>query len=139
MKFQALFAAVTALIMFYFLILTRKSALRRLFALFIFGTGLVFILYPGLAMRIAHVVGIGRGADLVFYVSILFLCFLSFNFYIRFQTVDDRLTRIVRLIALQHPVLEDANVPGGRAARRADPAAPRAAAATPDEAESIHS
>ncbi len=73
MIFQVLFAALTAATMFYFLIATRRSALRRLFVLFFFGAGILFILDPDLSTRIANLVGIGRGADLIFYVSTLFL------------------------------------------------------------------
>ena len=76
MIFQVLFTALTAATMFYFLIATRRSALRRLFVLFFFGAGILFILDPDLSTRIANLVGIGRGADLIFYVSTLFLFFL---------------------------------------------------------------
>jgi hypothetical protein len=107
MRFQIVFFVIAAVMMFYFLIVTRKSALRRLFVFFVFGSGLVFILYPGLSMRIAHLVGIGRGADLVFYVAILFLVFLCFNFYLRFQALEAQLTGIVRTLAITHPVLDD--------------------------------
>jgi len=107
MMFQLVFAALTVAVMFYFLILTRRSAVRRLFVVAFFGTGLLFILYPDLTMRLAHMVGIGRGADLIFYLSILFLFFLCFHFYVRFHALEDRLTRVARAVALQHPVMED--------------------------------
>jgi len=107
MIFQVLFAVVTAVMMFYFLILTRRSALRRLFVLAFFGTGLLFIVYPDLTMKLAHVVGIGRGADLIFYLSILFLLFLCFNFYVRFHVLEERMTRVVRELALQNPFMEE--------------------------------
>ena len=108
MIFKVLFALLTVLSMLYFLILARRSALRRLFVVFFFGTGLTFVVQPDLTTRIANLVGIGRGADLVFYLSTLFLFFLNFNFYIRVRALDERLTRIVRELALEHPVmLED--------------------------------
>ncbi len=107
MTFQVLFAALTTLAMFYFLILTRRSVLRRLFVLCFFGTGLLFILYPDLTMTLAHGVGIGRGADLIFYLSILFLFFLWFNFYVRFRVLEERLTTVVRELAISHPVMEE--------------------------------
>jgi hypothetical protein len=107
MRFQALFALATGALMFYFLIVTRKSALRRLFVVFVFGAGLAFILYPDIAMRMAQLVGIGRGADLIFYVSILFLFFLCFNFYMRFQVIEERFTGVVRTLAIAHPMIDD--------------------------------
>lgn len=105
--FKLVFAALTAAAMLYFLILVRKSAVRRLFVFFFFGTGLIFIFNPGLTMRLAHVVGIGRGTDLVTYLSLLFLFFLCFNFYVRFHAVDERLTRLVRVQAIRNPVQDE--------------------------------
>src|SRR5437763_9806741 len=102
--FQLLFSGLTAAVMFYFLIVTRTSALRRLFVLLFFGSGIVFIIDPDLTTDIANLVGIGRGADLVLYLTTLFLLFLCFNFRLRFLTVQDELTRVVREIALHNPV-----------------------------------
>jgi small membrane protein len=107
MKFQPLFALATCILMFYFLTVTRKSAVRRMFVFFVFGAGLAVILYPELAIRLAHMVGVGRGADLVFYVSILFLLFLCFNFYVRFQALDERFTSVVRTLAISHPAIDE--------------------------------
>ena len=105
--FQLLFSALTAAVMFYFLIVTRTSALRRLFVVLFFGSGIVFIIDPDLTTDIANLVGIGRGADLVLYLTTLFLLFLCFNFRLRFLTVQDELTRVVREIALHNPVHEE--------------------------------
>ena len=107
MTFQIIFTLLTAAVMFYFLIVTRKSAIRRLFVLFFFGAGIVSIVDPGLTTEIANMVGIGRGADLVFYLSTLFLVFLCFNFHLRFMALQDQLTRVVREIALRNPVHEE--------------------------------
>jgi len=107
MIFQVLFTVLTAAAMFYFLIATRRSALRRLFVLVFFGGGIVFILQPDLTTTIANVVGIGRGADLIFYLSTLFLFFLCFNYHVRFMAVEEQLTRIVREMAVRHPLHEE--------------------------------
>src|SRR5207253_1589304 len=82
-------------------------ALRRLFVLVFFGGGIVFILQPDLTTTIANVVGIGRGADLIFYLSTLFLFFLCFNYHVRFMALEEQLTRIVRELAVRHPVHEE--------------------------------
>lgn len=103
MIFQPLFAIATAVCLFYFLVLTR-SAVRRVFVLAFFGVGIVFILYPGVTNVLAHWVGIGRGVDLILYVSTLFLFFLCFSFYLRFRDLEERHTRIVRELAIRHPV-----------------------------------
>ena len=105
--FKLLFAGAAALAMFYFLVATRRSAFQRLFVLFLFGAGILFVLRPELSNDAARLVGIGRGADLVLYVSTLFLLFLSVNHYLRFKDVDEKLTRLVRQLALMQPVLRD--------------------------------
>jgi len=104
MTFKIVFAALTAACMLYFLVLTKRTAAQRLFVLGFFGAGLLFILQPDLANALAHSVGIGRGADLILYLSTLFLIFLSLNFYIRFRALEDAIVVIARDIAVRHPV-----------------------------------
>src|SRR2546425_6427992 len=104
MSFKLIFAALTATCMFYFIIATRTKALQRLFVLAFFSGGLVFITWPELSNQLAHLVGIGRGVDLILYLSTLFLYFICFNFGIRFRSSDERLTLVVRELALRSPV-----------------------------------
>ena len=107
MIFKIVFAILTAVAMLYFLVLARRSAVRRLFVLLFFGTGLVFIVDPDLTMRLAHSVGIGRGTDLITYLSLLFLFFLCFNFLGRFLAINEHLTRVVRAQAIHDPVQDE--------------------------------
>ncbi len=119
MSFSLFFAILTVLCMVYFLVLTRRSALRRLFVIAFFGSGLALILNPDWANEIAHWAGVGRGADLVLYLSTLFLFLLAFNIYLRVLKMEDTLGLIVREMALRHPVREEGR---GSASRRAGPA-----------------
>jgi hypothetical protein len=107
MMFKFAFASLTAVGMVYFLLLTRKSAVRQLFVLLFFGTGLVFIVDPDLTMRLAHSVGIGRGTDLITYLSLLFLFFLCFYLFVRLHAITEQLTRVVRAQAVQNPVQDE--------------------------------
>ena len=61
----------------------------------------VSIADPLILVRIAHFLGIGRGADLVLYLSILFTFVAFFLTYLRFRRVDEQLTRIVRHLAIR--------------------------------------
>ncbi len=61
----------------------------------------VSIADPILLVRIAHFLGIGRGADLVLYLSILFTFVAFFITYLRFRRVDEQLTKIVRHLAIR--------------------------------------
>lgn len=56
---------------------------------------------PAILVRIAHFLGIGRGADLVLYLSILFTFVAFFVTYLRFRRVDEQLTKIVRHLAIR--------------------------------------
>jgi hypothetical protein len=118
MTFQTILLVLSGAIMFYFLVATRNLAVQRLFVVLFFGTGIVFILKPDITNQMAASVGIGRGADLVFYLSILVLFFLSFNFYLRFRRTSEILTVVIRELALRAPIREGA--PGRRDEREAE-------------------
>lgn len=57
---------------------------------------------PNLLVRAAHFLGIGRGADLVLYLSVIFSFTAFFVTYLRFRRVDEQLTTIVRHIAIRN-------------------------------------
>jgi hypothetical protein len=61
----------------------------------------VSIANPDLLVRVAHFLGIGRGTDLVLYLSILFMFAAFFMIYLRFRRVDEQLTKIVRHLAIK--------------------------------------
>lgn len=56
---------------------------------------------PNLLVRAAHFLGIGRGADLVLYLSVIFSFAAFFFTYLRFRRVEEQLTTIVRHIAIR--------------------------------------
>ena len=61
-------------------------------------------IWPRGTVVIARAVGVGRGADLVIYVSI-FVSFIAFFYiYTRFRRLDHALTVLVRRLAIEHPV-----------------------------------
>lgn len=61
----------------------------------------VAIARPALTITIAHFLGIGRGADLVFYCAILFMLIAFFYVYLRFKRLEREITTIVRHLALR--------------------------------------
>ncbi len=76
--------------------------------------GGVFIIKPEWTMRVAELLGIGRGADLVLYgVAILFFASI-FYYHERLRNLDAQLTRIVRDLAITNAkhgseLLDDTN------------------------------
>ncbi|MBI2472931.1 DUF2304 family protein [Candidatus Uhrbacteria bacterium] len=67
--------------------------------LFWFGTGLVAVL-PQTTDVIARFVGVGRGADVVIYVSLTALFYFIFRLYIKIEQVESEVTRLVRKLSL---------------------------------------
>ncbi len=61
----------------------------------------IAILRPSITVAIAHFLGIGRGADLVFYCGILGMLLGFFAVYVRMKRLESQITRLVRSIAIR--------------------------------------
>ncbi len=62
--------------------------------------------FPSTTMVLARLAGIGRGADLLIYLVVLVMFGGFFAVYLRFRRVEQKLSRIVRQLAIQEAVLE---------------------------------
>ncbi len=81
---------------------TRAINRRAAFAwLLLWIAAAVAIIRPSTTMAVAHFLGIGRGADLVFYCAILGMLVALFLIYLRFKRVEREITTIVRQLALR--------------------------------------
>ncbi len=67
-------------------------------ALFIFA--LTGVLDPNLTSYVAKLLGIGRGADVVLYISIALIFYLIFRLSIALEEVRREITELVRTLAL---------------------------------------
>jgi hypothetical protein len=84
----------------YFIIRSKKRLLD-LFLLFILvATAVVFIIWPDLTNSIARRLKVGRGADLIFYISILIFWFVVLKLYARMRRMEQALTDMARKQAL---------------------------------------
>ena len=63
--------------------------------------GALVVTFPELATRTAHVLGIGRGADLIMYVFIVVILAAILNIHIKLRANNRQLTELARSIALQ--------------------------------------
>ena len=61
----------------------------------------VAVARPEITSEIAHVLGIGRGTDLVLYFAIVGMLFGFFTFYVRLRRIESDLTKIVRELAIR--------------------------------------
>lgn len=58
--------------------------------------GLIFIAFPELTTTIAKFLGVGRGADLLFYLAILFFSFVCLKLYERIKKLEALLHQMIR-------------------------------------------
>ncbi|MFF2043945.1 DUF2304 domain-containing protein [Kitasatospora sp. NPDC048239] len=58
------------------------------------------VLRPTDVTWIAHKLGVGRGTDLVLYVMVLAMGFLTLNTFLRFRSLEKKLTDLARTVAI---------------------------------------
>ena len=107
MKFQAsqiIIVATVLIFLFYALRLRTMLRDRIIFAAIVL-VGVALAIHPDLSTRLANAIGIGRGADLMLYVFILFSLFQTVHLAARLKNIDARITSVVRESALASPLL----------------------------------
>jgi hypothetical protein len=85
----------------YYIIRLKKTVVDLMLMLILIFTAVGFILWPDLTNKIAHRVGVGRGADLVYYVCILLFSFALLKLYSRMRKLEQEFTKLVREDALK--------------------------------------
>jgi hypothetical protein len=116
---QALLASLFFLAFVLYLSSFRSTGRDRILASVMFVLALAAVSMPELTMRIANMLGIGRGADLIMYVSVSCGTVLAVLLYAKIASVDAKLTKLVR-----HTAISEALAP---------PATPLAGASRPEE------
>ena len=83
----------------------RGSVRKRVvvFWLSLWAAGAVTMIWPRTTVIVAHRLGIGRGADLLLYLSVLTMLAGFFYVYVRFRRLDRQLTLLVRRLAIENP------------------------------------
>jgi len=66
--------------------------------------GIVFILHPDWSTRLANHIGIGRGADLMLYIFVIFSLFHYVNIAARFKHLEHQMTAVVRSMAIAEAI-----------------------------------
>jgi hypothetical protein len=79
----------------------RLQAGKRLaFVAFLFFAAYA-VVRPDDVTWVAHRVGVGRGADLVLYATVVAFVFVVINFYLRTREMERRITDLARAVALR--------------------------------------
>lgn len=89
-----------AFIAVYFFVRLRNSLFDVFLLLLLIGAAVTFVLFPEITNTIAHKLGVGRGADLIFYVSIIIFWFVILKLYARIRKLEQIVTTVVRKDAL---------------------------------------
>ena len=79
----------------------RARLIYRLLAVSLFLVATVFIFSPDLTTVIARSLGVGRGADLLLYVSLIAGVHIALLLYRRTRELERRMTELVRAAAIR--------------------------------------
>jgi len=80
----------------YYISRFRNAFIDLLILVLFSGLAIFFILFPEKTNLIAQKVGVGRGADLLFYCCILFFLFILIKLFARIRRLERTLTELVR-------------------------------------------
>ena len=105
---QIVLITAVVLVAIYFFVRLQNSILDFLLLLAMVNAALVFIFLPDLTNAIAHRMGVGRGADLIFYLSIVIFWFVIIKLYVRIRKLEKIVTDVVRKDALNEAAREHA-------------------------------
>jgi len=71
-------------------------------------TGIVFVWEQQASTRIAHMLGVGRGADLVLYIYAAISFVLIISLLLRIKQLQEQFTELCRAFSLAHPLRVEA-------------------------------
>ena len=72
------------------------SASGAIFWILFWLLAVVFVWWPDSTVKLANFLGIGRGADLVLYVSLAVVFYILFRLGVRIEMINRDVTRVVR-------------------------------------------
>lgn len=62
---------------------------------------IIISIIPNITTSLSNILGIGRGVDLIIYVSIIALFYLMFRLYVKQESLEKEITALVRNIAIE--------------------------------------
>lgn len=100
MFFQLILSFALLSTLFYAVSIRARASLLSSAAFLVCSIALYFVWFPEHTNRIAHLLGIGRGADLLFYCWVVISLILLLNLHLKLRIQNERLTALVRSLAL---------------------------------------
>ncbi len=99
---------IAALILFVVYIYRLRTVfLDRVIYLVCALVGIILVVDPPLTTQIANWLGIGRGADLLFYLFIIASLFYIVATRSRIRRLEQQITRLVQQNAIDHPIQDE--------------------------------
>jgi hypothetical protein len=80
----------------------RLSGLQTVGVISVTIAGVLLAIFPALSTRVASVLHVGRGTDLILYLAVLAGLFIASNFYFRFKRQEAMLIALARQSAIDH-------------------------------------
>ena len=101
MIIQAILIAGLLMCLGYAFMQRQKSRLVSLSLSGVSLAGIVFVMLPELSTRIAHIVGVGRGADLILYCWLVISLVVSVNLQLKILGLQRLITELAQEMALR--------------------------------------
>lgn len=94
-------------IFLYYIFSLRNAFFDLLFLSAFSGLAMFFILFPEYTNIIAKKLGVGRGADLLFYICILFFLFITLKLFGRIRRLENKIVDLIRQLSKENAKLMD--------------------------------
>lgn len=78
----------------------KQVALRRIILVLFVLAAIISILFPSLTTQVAHLVGVGRGTDLLLYALVVAFISYAVTMYRRLNRQEIRITQLVRQMSI---------------------------------------
>lgn len=85
----------------YYFVRLRNRVADVIMLFLLVATAILFILFPSWTNLLAQKMGVGRGADLIFYLCIVTFCFVLLKLYSKMRTLEQQITELIRNQAIK--------------------------------------
>lgn len=86
------------------LLVVRRHVLGKLFFAAQFAIGALFVVFPDISTRVAQLIGVGRGTDLLLYFLIILFYMTVILFIAAMRRMEQRQTAILRQMAIMNAI-----------------------------------
>jgi len=104
---QFIFIVLLGLVTYLYFSRLRSGLLDRMIVLLFAALGVAMTMVPDLTTKVANLVGVGRGVDLFFYLSIIGLAFICLLLYSRIRQLEASITELARVLAIKKTIVPD--------------------------------